>query len=415
MTALPRRSDGVLSTFAGDHVVVYDLVEAMRHRLSPVGGFVLAACDGSTTVEVAAAELAEAAGVDAATTTERIESILDDLRRIELIERETTWEPPTRRGVLPSTLTDDQRKTLLTSCSAGTTTARHASATVVGEEHRVLDRVIRFRGEDPDLIATVDDYLGTAVGSSGESAKDDLELGPGGAITGVEAEVLEFGVYETESDEYDLVTDDVVSLKGLDTLLRRLVTVTNEYAVASDSLLTLHAAGVRDPDGRIVTFPAESGAGKSTLAAAFIAKGWDYLGDEAVGFAADGTTFGYPKRIAMFSHSRAVVGLEPHADANTDPTDLHDRVERLAGPVGPTDLFVFPGFEAGAHLRIDSLEAHESLDVLLANTLNLAHVGQVGLDTLVHLAETVPARRLTHGDALDAVDAITALLDDISN
>jgi hypothetical protein len=46
---------------------------------------------------------------------------------------------------------------------------------------------------------------------------------------------------------------------------------------------------------------------------------------------------------------------------------------------------------------------------VLEHALNLARVGQPGLDTLCQLAMTVPVHRLVHGGAVDAVPVLEAL------
>lgn len=155
--------------------------------------------------------------------------------------------------------------------------------------------------------------------------------------------------------------------------------------------------------------PAQSEDGKSTLTGAFVAAGWDYLGDEAIGVRPESlVAVGYPKRLAVGPESRSVLHLSESQSGDLDPSEIRADVVRLHGEVGPTTRVVIPRFELGAEAKLERLEPHEAVVDLLANTLNLDRAGQVALDVICDLAESVPVDRLVHGDAHQGVALISA-------
>lgn len=375
VTVLPRRSPGVVYAPSGDGVVAYDLVTETRHRSSPAAGMVLDACDGITDRHDAVIGWAEQASTEPSVVAVRLDEVLQRFTELGLVGRTTAWQPPPTRVAGPRP---------------------DPTTTWVGAAHPVLARTVRFHGADRDLVERVDHYLG-----SGSPTGDE----PG------EHPTLWFEVVQRGDGDFDLVTDRTVGHAGLGTLLRRLVTVMNEYATGNDDLLTLHAAGLRSPAGRIVVLPGVVDAGKSTLAAALISAGWDYLGDEAIGIDTTSTVYGYPKPLSLDRNGRTVVGLGPDPDPIVDPADLHVRVERLGGRVGPLGTVIFPTYRTGADPQISTLEPGQRLDELLVNSLNLARLGQPGFETLCAVAAEVPTYRLVHGDAVDAAAMVTELVD----
>ncbi len=380
MSLMPCRSDGVLGAPIAGRVVVYDLVTETRHRLNVAAGAVLDCCDGSTDFDEVIEAWAEESGVERSSLVSHVEAALDGFRDLGLVDRDTPWQtPPPRTALGPTTST----------------------TIFYGRSHLVLDRVIRFRGVDADLVARIDDYLGTGV---------DESTGPG-SRDGADSEVEEFEVLARADGSLELWTDEDVWHDTADTLLGRLVTETTDYAVATHGCAALHAGGVRAADGRIVVLPSVSEGGKSTLTAAMVASGWDYLGDEAIGVTTGGVGLGFPKRLRLDPTSCGLVGMEHPPNGNVDPASIRPDVRRLGGRIGRIDLVVFPTFEPGATVEVEELDALDALDALLANTLNLARVGQPGLDALAELAESTPAFRLRHGDAFEATAAIAGLLD----
>lgn len=74
--------------------------------------------------------------------------------------------------------------------------------------------------------------------------------------------------------------------------------------------LAFHA-GVVARSGRAVAFPAASGAGKSSLAAACLQSCWEYVSDEALVLASDGTIRPYRKPLSLLSWTLERLGLGP--------------------------------------------------------------------------------------------------------
>jgi len=376
VTSLPARSDGLLVAPLGGNVVVYDLLTETRHWLNTTASAVLAACDGVAARDDIVSGWVDSTGADTATVAAQVGAVVEQFEELGLVARPSRWEPPAPRTAADPTQDDEM---------------------AVTAPHRVLDRQIRFRSADATLLTTIDDYLGT---------NHVYEVDEATAGHPVPTSQLIFEVNWMPDGSVGLVTDRLDTHDQLGTLLRRLVTVTVDYASTTDGCVAIHAGALRAPSGRIVLAPGASGSGKSTLTGALIAAGWDYLGDETIGITPDGTALGFPKRLVLDPPSRDVLGVEQTPDRHVDPTDIRADVRRLGGPVGPVSQVVYPAFQHGAQSDLRPLDIYERFDALLANTLNLARVGQPGLETLCHLAETVDAFCLTHGDAHGAAALI---------
>jgi hypothetical protein len=255
------------------------------------------------------------------------------------------------------------------------------------ETHSVLDRRIAFAGTQPGLLRELDDFLGS--GSS--VAQPDTLL----------------HIQEESNGEFLLASAEEERFDGKQQLLEVLITRLNEFAAASERCLALHAGAVRSSAGEIVVLPAFSGSGKSTLTAEHVAQGWDYLGDETIGLRLSSrTAVGYPKRIMLDAAGRAFLDVPGKTGTGVPPAVLRSDVELLAGDVGPVSAVYLPSFSPGSATRIERLEPTDAVTDLLANTLNLARIGQPGLDALCDLAESVPVCRIDYGDARCAVRSI---------
>lgn len=360
------RSPGVLLSPMGERAIAYDLITETAHQLNVAAGALLAACDGEGDIDAAVTAWAEGAGVDRANVAADVTAGLAMLEELALVGRDETVDEA--KPVVGST--------------------EDAADAHLGAVHPVIDYNIALRGPRPDLLETLDDFLGTGSGTAGEPT-------------------MFFDVHETPDGEVVLVTDYEWKFPSLQACLRQLTSVVNEYAVWTHSCAALHAGAVRSPHGEIVLLPAASGDGKSTLTGAFVAAGWDYLGDEAIGVRpGSNVAVGYPKRLAIDSSSRAVLNLPESDSGDLDPREIRDDVARLDGDVGPVTRVVLPRYEQGADVVVHRLAPHEAVVELLANTLNLARAGQAALDAVCDLAASVPVERLVHGDAHRAVSHI---------
>jgi hypothetical protein len=263
---------------------------------------------------------------------------------------------------------------------------------VTGRVHPVIDHNIALRGPQADVLEALDAFLGTG--------------------TDAEKATMFFDAHETADGELVLVTDYEWRFPSREACLRQLTSVVNEYAVWTHSCAAFHAGAVRSPDGELVLLPAPSGNGKSTLTGAFVAAGWDYLGDEAIGVRPDSlVAVGYPKRLAIDGVQPG--GAQPARERQRRSRPGRDQCRRH--PLGRRRRPDQPGGAAPSIRReprvtLQRLEPHEAVVELLANTLNLARAGQAALDAVCDLAATVPVERLIHGDAHQAVARVSTQL-----
>jgi hypothetical protein len=368
LTALPRQSPGVLVAALDDRVVLYDLVTEVVHVLNASAALVWSCCDGATDLDAAADAIASATGADRATVAADVGSGVEQLRAMGLLGRVDAplAPPPVDRDPV-----DDQ---------------------ATGAVHAVLDEAVRFLGDDAGLVAEVDALLGG--GQDQGSATIDLVVHP--------------------------LDDGTVRLDGWGpprtygsraALLEALPSALNQIAATSSTCIALHSGAVRSPGGEVLLLPALSGSGKTTLTAALVRAGWDYGTDEAVGVRAGSlTAVAYPKPLVLDLESRALLGLPATGSLNVLPSELRADAVALRGDIGPVARVVLPHYEEGASVSLTHLEPGEAVIGVLAHALNLARVGQSGLETLCQLATTVPVHRLVHGGAVEAVPVIEALL-----
>ncbi|HMS49429.1 MAG: PqqD family peptide modification chaperone [Candidatus Microthrix subdominans] len=372
MPPFPERSPGVLLSPMGERAIAYDLITETAHQLNATAGTLLAACDGEGDVDAAVTAWAEDAGIDRANVAADVSAGLAMLTELGLIGRDEPFDAPKP----PAGSTEEAADGAVT------------GGAVTGRVHPVIDHNIALRGPQTEVLEALDTFLGTG--------------------TDAEKPTMFFDVHETPEGELVLVTDYEWRFPSREACLRQLTSVVNEYAVWTHSCAAFHAGAVRSPDGQLVLLPAPSGNGKSTLTGAFVAAGWDYLGDEAIGVRpGSGMAVGYPKRLAIDASSRAVLNLPESDGGDLDPAEINADVVRLDGDVGPVNRVVLPTYEEGAEATLQRLEPHEAVVELLANTLNLARAGQAALDAVCDLAATVPVERLTHGNAHRAVALVS--------
>lgn len=378
--SLPRTSLGILSASLLDVVVVYDLVKEVRHLLNPAAGSILQRCDGAADLQDTTAEFAGQAGVTLQTMAEQIDDALRQFCDLGLVGRTTDWLPPApRTGIGPT----------------------DSPAVVFGADHRIIDLEVRFRGTDATLIEQIDTYLGMGAVHPGQQPAPSTST----PTTSIDIEVV-----RGPDGSVELWTDEVERYDQPSTLLLRLHAVLSEYAATTHGWAVLHAGGVRAPAGGIVVLPSVADGGKSTLTAALVRGGWDYLSDEAIGIRHGRMALGFPKPLRLDPAVRPMIGAPFSPDFNVSPSVIRHDVERLGGPAGQVNLVVFPTFHPGAALMLEELSPLDTLDALLANTINLARVGQPGLASLCELAESAPAYRLVHGNAIEAAATIEELL-----
>lgn len=366
-------SAGVLLAPFGSGALAHDALTGTAHVLDPVAAWVVARADDAVAFGVLVDEATQVAAGTRADVEAGLAAGVAELRRLGLLDRADGYQAPTpMRG-----------------------SDRRAGDASLGGVHAVLDHGIAFRGPDTDLLAEIDRFLGTVL--------DDREA------------TLVFDV-EPVGDEVLLTTADEWRFPSRAGFWAQLPGVVNEYAARSHGHPVLHAGAVRTPDGRLLLVPGRVDAGKSTVVAALVRAGCEYLGDESIGIR-PGTleAVAYAKPFTLDATSRELLSLPPSDAPHLAVEELRADVVRLVGDVGTVDHIVLPEYvgprptdpEATlAEPVVTRLDPVGAVRALLANTLNLARSGQVGLETLCALAESVPVTRVAHTDSLAVADAI---------
>ena len=171
--------------------------------------------------------------------------------------------------------------------------------------------------------------------------------------------------------------------------------------------LALHA-GVMVTKGCATLFPGTSGAGKTTLMAWLAAKQHAYMTDE-LAFVPVGSrhVHGLTRPLGLKTPS---IGLLARLGTDFDarpgrtlpsPEGVLARHEtfgrRAAVKEAPLERIVFPGYRAGARLRLTPLTPAQASLRLMACLVNARNLARLGLSEVTRLAASVPAQTLTYG------------------
>jgi hypothetical protein len=168
--------------------------------------------------------------------------------------------------------------------------------------------------------------------------------------------------------------------------------------------VALHAGAVAH-NGKAALIAGPTGVGKSSLVAWLIGNGFDYLSDEiALLFAADKTILGLPRALVLKPGSaEKILALPAYQGARSVPAGEHVMVRpqfvepREAGPHACA-LIVFPRYEAGSDLRIESISPAQAALRLVGTNLNARNLADGGFRALTGFARQVPAVTLRYGD-----------------
>jgi len=167
--------------------------------------------------------------------------------------------------------------------------------------------------------------------------------------------------------------------------------------------VALHAGAVAH-NGRAALIAGPTGAGKSSLVAWLIGSGFDYLSDEiALLFAGEATILGLPRALVLKPGSaEQVLALPSYQGASLVPAGEHVMVRPLV--VEPREarahacgLIVFPHYEAGSGLRIESISPAQAALRLVGTNLNARNLADGGFRALTGVARQVPAVTLRYG------------------
>lgn len=159
----------------------------------------------------------------------------------------------------------------------------------------------------------------------------------------------------------------------------------------------LHAAAL-ERDGEVVVLAGESMAGKTTLAAALLAEGFRFLGDDIIPLSLHEDSLEpcpFPLRIR--AEAREHLGpLEDHLRWIGEPFEARGQMTRCALPLPhlraphrawPVGLFVFPAF--GPH-QVERLSSGAGSFRIMGAILNGAALLERGFERAVALGRSVP-------------------------
>lgn len=170
--------------------------------------------------------------------------------------------------------------------------------------------------------------------------------------------------------------------------------------------LLLHAAGLAQPDGRVLALVAESGTGKTTAAAVLCRSDFGYVTDETVSIDRDGSITPFAKPLAV------VQGPDPRDKALVSPDHLgllRPQTDDLRA-AGLVLLHRDPEHEGDP--AIERLPLIDSVLALVPHTSALTRLDRP-LATLASLvAGQAPVYRLTYRDIGDCATMLTSLLSD---
>ena len=404
--------------------MVYDPDRRHSFRLNRTAGLLLDRCDGKSPIEDVVAELAQAFAVDPDQVTTQLRRALDTFVADGLVddphgggralaaELDRAWGPPpppagsasTESGRHPDRDRDpdpDPEPVPETEIDLDVASGRPAAAW-----RRVLDLLVRFTADDPQLAAELDRVFGS------------LPATPAGDDRAPVGRRCWYHLGRAGSDSIEIRQDgrQVGGATSVGAALSFTQWHLNREAVAGavDRVL-LHAGAVRLEGGGLVVLPGQSNAGKSTLVAGLVRAGRGYVTDELIGLA-PGTVMatGYRKAVSLdpgaweLFAEVAPTSSEPLHEWLIDPTRLHPAA--LAGDAtGEVSLVVFPRFQAGAVTEAESLSPAQALVELIRHDPAPGPLDPAAFDTLAELARRTPAYRLTTGDLAPAVARVLAL------
>ncbi len=181
--------------------------------------------------------------------------------------------------------------------------------------------------------------------------------------------------------------------------------------------VVLHSAGIEfgaAQRGSIVLFPGISNSGKSTLAAQLVVRGHGYITDEALAITC-GSTWAQPFHKALCiepSGHHAVANLEAAATqprlSNTWDIDPRKLGGGYLSNGGEISSVVFPTYTEGAETALCVIEPLDALQRLIANAFDFTSAGPRAFETLLDIANNIPAYTLIHGGDGSQIEVLEA-------
>ncbi len=189
----------------------------------------------------------------------------------------------------------------------------------------------------------------------------------------------------------------------------------------SHQYLMLHAAVV-EKNGKALILPALPGSGKSTLSAALALSGWRFLSDEFTLIRPeDGMVMPIPRPTPLKNSAIQVVqeafpqaSLGPLFPKTRKGTVAHlkapaDSVEQLKQAVLP-ELLVFPTYQAGAEIQLNSLNKPYVIFKLASNAFNYELMGRTGFSLVKNMVSSCRCYNLTYSRFDEVLPLLNELL-----
>ena len=185
--------------------------------------------------------------------------------------------------------------------------------------------------------------------------------------------------------------------------------------------LLVHA-GVVELDGRAIVMPALPGTGKSTLTAALVTRGARLLSDEfGIVDLEDARLHPLVRPVSLKNASIDIMsafasdatfvprfpGTRKGTVAYLAPDARSYRERRVPAVPG---LVLFPRYEPGAQIRVETLSKARAFAKLAVNSFNYEILGPDGFDAVGRLLQASEVYRLSYGSLADAIDAIGELV-----
>jgi HprK-related kinase A len=163
------------------------------------------------------------------------------------------------------------------------------------------------------------------------------------------------------------------------------------------------------------------GSGKSTLCAALVSRGWRLFSDEfGLVRSRDGQLIPLPRPMPLKNRSIEVI-RDFAPDAELGPSFHGTRKGTVAhlGPpadsvaqsrvTAPPGWIVFPGYKAGAPLRLEPIPKPQAFIKLTNNSFNYQLLGLRGFEGMTRLVRDCGCYTLSYSNLDEAIDALNRL------
>lgn len=395
-----KKNPSVLSGHVGDHYVLFNLNDRQLHVLNITGAAAWDRLDCASTTSGLASQLARDFGVAANDIRSDLDGLLALFRQSGLC------------------VTADDGATLDQRSGVG------SDETVHLPNPALMPQIARARSllgpfmalSIPVTVAVGDDALARDLDQILDPLRCRLEDFDAAEIAieiVVDAPSLERSAVDATGREMWVVQvsgKPPQRFRSRDRVIRQVVAEVNGTPLEHlDNAVVFHAAAAEFDPG-VVLFPGVSNAGKSTLITQLIHRGHSYVTDEAAMVPIGSNQVeAFPKSITIEPASQIVIeGLIPGFRPGTSTVDLDPRLigQGILSRGGPIAAMIFPTYRPNVTTELTALNSFEAFQALLANAFVFDRAGQCAFDTIVELANEIPAFALDHGGDADHLDVI---------